>query len=142
MRNKYEWNLGQSVRQGPFGRFFDNLFSTLDFDFDFDAPAPGDIVASENPWPIVSINITADVAIVLVELAGYERESLELVVEDSIITISGSIDGGSSFVKTFRVDTERFDMDSVKAGYKNGLLTITLNRIKKAETEKRTVTIQ
>ena len=122
-----------------FSGIFDNLFRTLDMGFDFGEPG---VATDDSPWPNVKIDIGLELAIINVELAGYERESLELEIEGSIITISGSIDGGSGFTKTFQVNTEQFDIDSVKAGYKNGLLTITLDRVKKAETEKRTVTIQ
>ena len=130
--NKYKWDLGQSSRLDSFGRFFDSLFN-----FDLD-----DVTVSKHrPDIVVNITTKDELAIVDVELAGWNREDLALVIEGSIITISGERDN-IGFNKTFRVNTEHFDMDSVKAGYKNGLLTITLARIKKAETEKRTVIIQ
>ena len=128
--NNYGWDLGLE----PFGRFFDGLFN-LDFDFG------ENVTVAKSLGTVVNITTKGESAIVDIELAGWNKEDLSLEVEDSLITISGKRDN-TGFCKTFRVNTEQFDMDSVEAGYKNGLLTITLARIKKAEIEKRTVTIQ
>ena len=111
------------------------------FSWFFDGP----IWAAENPTkgPNVSIEVGDKKATVEMELAGYTKKDVSITVEDSTMTISGTR-ATANFVKTFRVDTERFDINSVKAGYKNGLLTVTMDRIRKPEinTEKRTVTIQ
>lgn len=92
----------------------------------------------------VSIKIIDSQAVITLECAGYSKEDLSIHTQGIVVTISGDKGSQSGFTKTFRVDTERFDINSVKAGYKNGLLTVTMDRIRKPEinTEKRTVTIQ
>lgn len=122
---------------------FGDLFGQLRLDSIFKLLDPReDIVASNSPWPGVVINTSGEVAIIKVELAGYDKKNLILAVEGPIITISGELDN-TGFNKTFRFLTSQFDADSVRASYKNGLLTITLDRVEaKPKIEKRLITIQ
>ena len=91
----------------------------------------------------VSINIVDSQAVITLELAGYSKENLSIVIQGNVVTISGNRDS-TSFNKTFRVDTNRFNIESVEASYINGLLTVTLDKVVQAEPtqEKRTVIIQ
>ena len=92
--------------------------------------------------PNVQVHVIDGKATIKVELAGYDKENITATVQHRLISISGSRDE-TNFVKTFRVE-ESFDMDSVSVSYKNGLLTVTLNKLEKAEpdTTERTVPIQ
>ena len=92
--------------------------------------------------PNVQIHVVDGKAIIEMELAGYVKENITATVQDRLIKISGSR-GETNFVKTFRVQ-ESFDMDSMAVAYKNGLLTVTLDKLEKAEpdTTERTVPIQ
>lgn len=90
----------------------------------------------------VEIHIVDGQAVIEMELAGYAKKNITATVKDRLITISGKRKE-TNFVKTFRVQ-ESFDMDSMAATYKNGLLVVTLNKLEKAkpDTKERTVPIQ
>ena len=137
-RHKFSMDL-----EDLFQKVFDNasgLFRTLDLELDF-GPQTG-IVESDSPLPSVSITTHKDGAQAELELAGYRKEDLSIEVEGQIIEISGERNQ-TGFTKTFRVDIEQFDIDSVEAGYEDGLLTITLDRVKaEPKIEKRFITIQ
>ena len=109
------------------------------FSWFFDGP----IWAAENPTqgPNVSIEVGDKSATVEMELAGYTKKDVSITVEDSTMTISGTRTK-ANFVKTFRVDTDKFDIDPASVTLKNGLLTVAFDRLADVKAEKRTVPIQ
>lgn len=92
----------------------------------------------------VKIKIVKHQAVVTLKLAGYSKENLSIKVKGTIVTIAGKQTNDMYFTKTFSVDINRFDIGSLKAGYENGLLTVTLDKFKKVDpdAEERTVPIQ
>ena len=91
--------------------------------------------------PNVSIEVDGKKATVEMELAGYAKKDVSVTVEGETLTISGTR-AKANFVKTFRVETDKFDIDSASGKLKDGLLTITLDRLTDVKAEKRTVPIQ
>lgn len=91
----------------------------------------------------VSINVSDKAATIEIEFAGYDEKDLSVTIENQVITVSGKR-GDNDFTKTFRVDARIYDTDSMKAKYKNGLLTVTVYKLlkKEAQTAKRAVPIQ
>lgn len=81
-------------------------------------------------------------ALVSIELPGVPKESVFVKTQGQIITIAVEHEF-TGFVKTFRVDTKIFDLNTLKASYKDGLLTLTLSRREGPDVEdKRTIPIE
>ena len=91
--------------------------------------------------PNVSIEVDGKKATVEMELAGYAKKDVSITTEGETLRVSGTR-AKANFVKTFRVATDKFDIDSASVKLKDGLLTITLDRLTDVKTEKRTVPIQ
>ncbi len=99
------------------------------------------ITEDSKAGPNVSIEVDGKKATIEMEIAGYTRNDVTVTVQDEMLTVSGTR-AKANFVKTFRVATDSFDIDSASVKLKDGLLTVTLDRLTDVKTEKRTVPIQ
>jgi len=112
---------------------FDNMFSGL-----------YDTWTKNSKIPPVDIYETADAYTIEAEVAGYDEESIKLHVDNHVLTLSseGTKEEAKeamvkeiytpSFERSFSLP-EDADEDNVAADYRNGLLLITIPKVKKAE---------
>lgn len=140
----------------PFGgfrremdRLFDDFFSPQELrSF---APAVGG-----GGWPSVDVEESDESFIVTAEIAGMEQKDIELNLRDNVLTISGEkVEEHKDekrgrawaecfygqFRRTIPFDTE-VDAEKVEAGFKNGVLTVTLPKSRKAQAEARRIEIK
>ena len=110
---------------------------------------------TNRPWaPAVDIYETENELVVKADLPDVESKDIDVRVENQTLTIAGerkfeaaSNDKGyhriersyGNFVRSFAVPNA-FDTDNINAGYKNGVLTVTLN--KKEAAKPRQVKVQ
>ena len=104
-------------------RFFDTaLKSSKSFDFTDTLFSPEvDIQENDNSYNIE------------LSLPGFEKENIKINIEDSKLNISGELkrnDKIKSFKKIFSL-TNNCDQENINAEFKNGLLLITINKLKK-----------
>lgn len=121
---------------------FDKCFDSFDRLFDAIQVDSIKVNSSDNFGPVIKIEVGSSGGLVLIELPGIAKELLSVEMEGEIITVSVDHEF-TGFTKTFRVDTTVFDMNTLKAGYENGLLTLTLSRRDGPDVEdKRTIPIE
>lgn len=100
--------------------------------------------------PRFDVKETEDAYVISADLPGVKEEELELVAEDSLLTIKGSRndeerkEGESyyicerhygAFSRSFRIP-EGIDPDNVEAGLKDGVLTVSLPKPEAAKPKK------
>jgi len=99
--------------------------------------------------PNVDIFEKEDKINLITELPGVEEASLELIVEDNVLTISGKMKDQSfdaydlvyseykpaSYKRSFTINNE-FDKDKLKAVFKNGVLDISIPKVEKVAPKK------
>ena len=106
-------------------------------------------------FPAVDVVETNDAYIVEAELAGYEEKDIEINIDNNTLTIESCIDKDSGkqenenryivrerhisqFSRSFKLP-ENADADAVNAEFKNGLLSLKIN--KRSEAKKRVIQI-
>lgn len=142
-----------SLVTGPFFRDFDRLFSN-DFFRPFGLLARSDEELTQNGWlPPVDIRESDEAFVFTAELAGLDKEDVEITVEDGILTLKGErlfneadeeknyrrIERAyGTFSRSFTLPSA-VDAERIEATFENGLLTV---RVPKAEVAKaRKITI-
>jgi HSP20 family protein len=99
--------------------------------------------------PLVDIYETKDDIILSAEMPGAQEDSIEITLEKDILSIEASVDFNKpedmdlqyqeyrigDFRRTFTLN-ETIDQDKIKAGYKNGLLTVRLPKAEPAKPKK------
>ena len=143
----------------PFALVGTSLFDDLDRLFDRPFAEPG--VRIETWTPRIDIAETAETFVVRAELPGIDPDSIEVTVEEDILSISGnrSFDSGveegegdgmkyrrreiveGSFIRKIRLQSE-VDVDAVSATSTNGILEVTVPKQPAEQPRKVTVAVQ
>lgn len=137
----------------PFDRGDNNVFDTFDnFARDFFRRSNTDLPAFRT-----DIRDAGDAYVLEAELPGFRKEDINLDLKDGILTITAAHNeqsenrdekGGyirrerryGSFRRSF--DVSGIDESGITAGYENGVLSLTLPKVKPAEPEVRRITIE
>jgi HSP20 family protein len=93
-------------------------------------PSRGGIEPSAGREPLVDVMEDGDLYKIFAELPGVEKESIKLDSTERSVRIETT--GEKKFAKTISLDSE-VDPDSAKASYKNGVLSVELEKKVKAE---------
>lgn len=149
-RNNREFNSLLKERD-HFIRSFDTIFDDM-FKSHF-----GDmgVSAGKGAYPKVNIVNRDDKVEIVAELAGFTKDDIDLEIEEDVLTISGKSPQQdkeevtyylrelkrSSFRRSFKV-VDQYEMDKVTAKFDNGLLTITLPKVKEEVKVAKKVTIK
>ncbi len=112
--------------------------------------------ASRSWTPAFDIRETEEQLIFDSALPGMNKKDIEVTIHDGVLTITGEFEGRETkegdqvhsaelrrgkFSRSFALPTE-VDEEKVDARYKNGILTITLNKVTPVEEEKRRITVK
>jgi HSP20 family protein len=95
-----------------------------------------------NGWtPALDLYQTNDDVVAVIEIPGMRKEDIEISLQDGVLTIAGerkgeTVDGDNNarterFVGKFRRSVSlptRVDVNKVNANYKDGILTVTLQK--------------
>lgn len=135
------------------------LFPFDDMDRMFNLVMPRSWAGDFNPrqWtPPFDIRETGDQLIFDAALPGLTKKDIEVTIHDGVLTVTGEPQEQErneddrfhtselrrgKFSRSFRLPAE-VDEDKVDARYKDGILTITLNKITPVEPEKQRITIK
>jgi len=93
-------------------------------------PSRGGIEPSVGREPLVDVMEDGDLYKIFAELPGVEKEGIKLDSTERTVRIETT--GEKKFLKTITLDSE-IDPDSAKASYKNGVLSVELEKKMKAE---------
>jgi HSP20 family protein len=107
-------------------------------------------------WPSIDVEETETAYTVAAELPGVDPKDVDLNLRDNILTISGektqeqkSEEGGRSWTERSYGRFERsipfeaeIDADRIEAGYRNGVLTVTLPKNAQAREKSRKIDIK
>jgi HSP20 family protein len=118
-----------------------------DFLRDFDMPG-----RNATTWPHVELSETDDEIKVVAELAGLEQRDVDVTLEDGVLTLKGQ----KSLEKNGTIYSERWegafermipvgedvDPEKVKASFKNGVLTVRLQKKPAAQRQVKRIEIQ
>lgn len=141
----------------PFALVGTTLFKDLNRLFDVSTPDPG--IAIERWTPRVDVAELDDSFVVRAELPGIDPESIDVVIEEDILTISGSrsfaavaegddpvayrrreiVEG--KFARKIRLTSE-VDIEAVSATSTHGILEVTVPKLPAAQPRKVTVAVQ
>ncbi len=73
------------------------------------------------------------VGVVEINCAGRSRDDLSLEVEDDYLVLSGTMG------QSINIPTTGYDLDTVEAVYSNGLLTLTIQKLKPTSSQSRKI---
>lgn len=136
----------------PFG--FESRFPFFFDDFDF--PVKRGVVPKNWGFNALKSDVkeTDTSYIVEAELPGYEKEDIQVVMEDGILSISAKTHSEKNEDKDGYIVRERYsgsysrkysfenvDADAIKAKYDKGVLTVELPKVKKPA-EKKGITVE
>ena len=132
-------------------------FDDMDRLFHMMMPHPRFTDAGPRQWtPAFDIRETDDQLIFDAALPGLAKKDIDVTIHDGVLTVTGEPqeqeqnDGErfhtselrrGKFSRSFRLPTE-VDEEKVDARYKDGILTITLNKVTPVEPEKQRITIK
>ncbi|MCZ0733455.1 Hsp20/alpha crystallin family protein [Phreatobacter sp. AB_2022a] len=129
-------------------RLFDDVFRS----FDSRLPALGSV--PRVIWPTVEISDTGTELKVTAEIPGLEEKDIEVLLDDGVLTLKGekrseTEDKEKQFSERFFGHFERriplgieVEPDKVEARFRNGLLTITLPKSAKAQSQAKRIAIK
>lgn len=130
-------------------RLFDDVFRG----FDARLPALGRLSSSGAGWPSVEIADSDNAIHITAEMPGLDDKDIELSLEDGVLTLKGekrseTEDKDKRFSERFYGRFERriplgaeIEEDSVRADFKNGVLTVTLPKTERAQTKAKRIEI-
>jgi HSP20 family protein len=130
-------------------RLFDDVFHG----FDTRLPSFGRFPSLAGGWPSVEISDTEKEIRVTAEVPGMEEKDLEVLLDDGTLTLRGekrseTEDDKRQFSERFYGRFERriplgaeVEEDKVKADFKNGVLSVTLPKTKRAQTKAKRIAI-
>jgi HSP20 family protein len=133
-------------------RLFDDAFRG--FGIGSGLPAFGSGSAFSAGWPSVEISDTDKEIKVTAEVPGLEEKDIEVLLNDGILTLKGekrseSEDKDRQFSERYYGRFERriplgveVDEDKVDASFRNGVLTVTLPKTEKAQTQVKRIAIK
>jgi HSP20 family protein len=128
-------------------REMNRLFDDALRSFETRLPAFGRIGASGTGWPSVEISDNEKEIKVTAEVPGLEEKDVEIFLSEGVLTLKGekrseSEDKERQFSERFYGQFERripvgleVEEDKVSARFKNGVLTVTLPKTAKAQTQ-------
>ena len=129
-------------------RLFDDVFRGFDM-----RSGLGRISGMGLGWPNVEFSDTDKELRVTAELPGLEERDVEVVLEDGVLTLRGEKKSETEdkdrqfservygrFERRIAVGSE-IEEDKVKAGFKNGVLTVTLPKTEKARSNAKRIAI-
>jgi|TARA_Y100001963_G_scaffold155429_1_gene246537 HSP20 family protein len=148
-RNNRELNSLLKERD-HFIRSFDTIFDDM-FKTHFGELG---VSAGKGAYPKVNVISHTDRVDIIAELAGFTKTDIDLEIDEDLLTISGKSPQKddnqqtyylrelkrSSFRRSFKIN-DNVAMDNVSAKFDNGLLTISLPRVKEEVKEAKKVTI-
>lgn len=132
-------------------RLFDDAFRG--FGFSSSLPALGGTSAFSGGWPSVEIADGEKELKVTAEVPGLEEKDIEVLLDDSVLTLKGekrseTEDKERQFSERYYGRFERriplgyeIEPDKVDARFKNGVLTVTLPKSAKAQTQVKRIAI-
>ena len=137
----------------PFDKIFDTMFETQ---FPEVVEKVGVTPYSNSAYPKVNVYEYDDKVGVIAEIPGLSKKDIGVEVEDGVLTIKGNKHHGlfdeakatilrkelkhSSFSRSFTLGSE-LDGDSIKANFKDGLLSVEIPKLKPVEPKVTTVKI-
>ena len=136
----------------PFDKMFDSMFQT---NFPEVAQTVGVNPFSSTAYPKVNVYEYDDKVGIVAEIPGLDKGQLNVDVEDGVLTISGDKHGvweedgakvlrrelkASSFKRSFTLG-ELLDGGSIKANFKDGVLSIEIPKMEPAKPKKHSVKI-
>jgi HSP20 family protein len=136
----------------PFDKMFDSMFQT---NFPEVAQTVGVNPFSSTAYPKVNVYEYEDKVGVVAEIPGIDKKNLDVEVEECVMTIKGSKHGfdedtqatvlrrelkHSAFERKFTLG-ESLDGDSIKANFKDGILSIEIPKIEPEKPKKTFVKI-
>lgn len=131
-------------------RLFDDVFRS----FDSRLPSLGSFSAFNGGWPKVEITATDKEIKVTAEIPGLEEKDIEILLDDDVLTLRGekraeSEDEDRQFSERYYGRFERriplgyeVEQDKVEARFRNGVLTITLPKSAKAQSQVKRIAIR
>lgn len=147
-------NVYRDPEQNPFlslhrevNRLFDDVFRG------FELPSTLGRPPAWGGWPNVEISDSDKELRVTAELPGLEEKDVEVMLADGVLTLRGekkseTEDKDRHFSERFYGHFERrigvgseIDQDKVKAGFKNGVLTVTLPKTENARSKAKRIAI-
>src|SRR5579884_1549799 len=160
MRDLIPWSRGRdvSVRRGednPFltfhremNRLFDDVFRGFDL-----VPLGADrVFDGGGGWPSLEVSETDKEIKVAAELPGLDEKDVKVELADGVLAISGekkteTQDEGRLFSERYygrferRIPVEDVDEDKVSAAFKNGVLTVTMQKAPQAQAKVKRIAI-
>lgn len=131
------------------GREMNRLFDSFSRGFGFPAAARGG--QWSGTWPRVEVSETDAEVKVVAELPGLEEKDVELTLRDGVLTIKGekvSQSKGALYSERWHGQFQRsiqvgpaVDPDKVGAGFKNGVLSVTLVKRPEAQAQVKRIPI-
>lgn len=130
-------------------RLFDDMFR----DFDARLPAFGRLSAMSPTWPSVEITESDSQFKVTAEIAGLDEKDIEVLLDDGVLVLRGekrseSEDANRQFSERYYGRFERriplgrdVEEEKIAAGFKNGVLTVTLPKSATAQDKVRRIAI-
>ncbi|MDF3856379.1 Hsp20/alpha crystallin family protein [Paracoccus sp. P2] len=156
--NRNDSQLPASFREGdrdPFlslhrevNRLFDDVFRG------FGLPSAGAVPAFGGGWPSVEISDNEREITVTADVPGLEEKDIEVLLNDGVLTLKGekrseTEDKDRQFSERYYGRFERriplgaeIREDGVDAHFKNGVLTVTLPKTEKAQSQVRRIAIK
>ena len=137
----------------PLHREVNRLFDDVFRDFDARLPAFGRLAAFGPAWPNVEISESDSQFKVTAEIAGLEEKDIEVLLDDGVLVLRGEKrsegeDGNRQFSERYYGRFERriplgreVEEDKIAAGFKNGVLTVTLPKSATAQDKVRRIAI-
>jgi HSP20 family protein len=137
----------------PFDKLVDKLFNQS---FPQLSKEVGVDVFQNSAYPKCDIVDFEDRVEFIAEVPGLSKEQIKIDVDTDTISIKGEKtsnverEGGtylrrelkkSSFKRTFAADTKIFDLDSISARFEDGVLELTIPKLKVTKTTKKTIEI-
>jgi HSP20 family protein len=131
-------------------RLFDDVFRG----FDSRLPSLGRFSSFGGNWPSVEISDEEKQIRVTAELPGLEEKDIEVLLDDGVLTLKGekrseTEDNNRQFSERFYGSFERripigyeVEDDKVDARFKNGVLTVTLPKTAKAQSQAKRIEIK
>jgi len=130
-------------------RLFDDVFRGFGYGF----PSSSNPSGFGGGWPSVEISDNEKEIKVTAEVPGLEEKDIEVLLDDGVLTLKGekqseTEDKGRQFSERYYGSFERriplgveVKQDNIDARFKNGVLTVTLPKSEKAQTQVKRITI-
>lgn len=131
-------------------RLFDDVFRG----FDGRLPSLGRMASSGGTWPSVEISDNGKEIEVTAEVPGLKENDIEVLLEDGVLTLKGekrseTEDKDRHFSERYYGRFERriplgyeVEKDNVGAHFRNGILTVTLPKTAKAQSQAKRIEIK